>query len=120
MERVFKSFLWNDAKLCANKMVARRCYELVRGGKNFGACLIVHVKHCVKHAWLCSCVGVACWKVKWTLRTDNMACYTADEVVQLLDEYETAVNVICMDGSDDELDFEEMEVGSTQKISEHK
>lgn len=67
-------------------------------------------------------VGVARWKAKQTLRTDNMACYTADEVIQLLDEYETAVDVICMDGSDDELDFEEMEVGGeiTQKITEHK
>ena len=36
-----------------------------------------------------------------------MAFYTAEEVVQLLDEHATAIDVVCMDGSDDELDFEE-------------
>ena len=41
------------------------------------------------------------------LRTNEMAIYTAEEVVQLLDEHETYVDVVCMEGSDDELDFKD-------------
>ena len=38
-----------------------------------------------------------------------MLFYTTEEVVQLLDEHAIAIDVVCMDGSDDELDFNEVE-----------
>ena len=50
------------------------------------------------------------------MRTNGMACYTASEVVQLLEEDTNTSDMICMDGSDDELGFEEVEVGGVADI----
>ena len=37
---------------------------------------------------------------------NGVVLYTTEEIVHL-DEHATAINVVCMDGSDDELHFEE-------------
>ena len=39
-----------------------------------------------------------------------MACYTAEGVAQLFEEDGNALDTICMDGSDDELGLEDVEV----------
>ena len=41
---------------------------------------------------------------------ETMACYSAEDVAQLFERDDSALDNICMEGSDDELGMEEVEV----------
>ena len=63
------------------------------------------ITSCVAIAWewlAAQCTAVA--------HASAMACYTAEGVAQLFEEDGNALDTICMDGSDDELGLEDVEV----------
>ena len=64
----------------------------------------------VKQA-ITSCVAFAWeWLAAQSTAVARASCYTAEGIAQLFEEDGNALDTICMDGSDDELGLEDVEV----------